>query len=185
MENKRYSLNHGMLTAALVIAIIGAVFALVGGISCLACFAWAQGMLDEAEYILGYGYVYDIPVEVWVLSIGAAIAGVVAVVGAALVKKGGFIAPILLLAAGIFCVVTIIIVNILGLVGGILIIIAGILALVARVKRIEEVDFQPMYASSFDGINQAQQAQSTTCKQCNANVSSDAGAFCGFCGAVL
>ena len=141
MNNERS--NNGMLTAALVLAVIGAAFSMIGGIGCLAGFNW----VNDFGNAVGVGNV--IPVEVWIWGIGATIGGVIAIVGAALVKKGGLIAPILLLVAAAIGIASIWIVNFMGLIGGALILISAILAFVARGQKTRDVD----HNNSFNDNN--------------------------------
>ena len=119
--------KSGILTTVLVLGIIGAVFAMAGGIACLSAVACADAL---AEAVSGE----NIPIELWIWSIGAFAAGVLAIVGAAMARKGGIVTPIILLVAGVLAILSIWIVNFLGLIGGILLVIAAILAFVGRNK---------------------------------------------------
>jgi len=114
-----------LLTAALVLGIIGAVFMMIGGLTCWACVACADEIGGELVEFTTFD---RIMVAVVI------IAGILAIIGSVFSLKGKLTAPILLSVAGVAGIISTATGNVGGLIGGILLVIAAILAFAGRNK---------------------------------------------------
>jgi len=124
--------QKGLLLGALVLGIVGAVFVMIGGMTCglcVACTATFGEVIVDGEVVSPEDLTFILPV-LWAFSASAIASGILGLIGAIFVMKGTKLGPVLMLVAGILSLPSVILINIIGLLGSILLIVAAIIGFV-------------------------------------------------------